>query len=82
MSWNTSCRLSTEDRPEAGPRAAPTARPLVVGVGDCKVSADPQSELVTYALGSCIAVSIWDPVSKVGGLLHFMLPDSAVDRAS
>ncbi len=53
---------------------------LVVGVGDCKVTGDPLAELVTYALGSCIAVAIWDPVSKVSGLLHFMLPDSAVDR--
>ncbi len=82
MSWNTSCRLSTEDRLESSPRVSGAARPLVVGVGDCKVSADPQAELVTYALGSCIAISIWDPVSKVGGMLHFMLPDSAVDRAS
>ncbi|MBI5083894.1 MAG: chemotaxis protein CheD [Acidobacteria bacterium] len=53
---------------------------LVVGVGDCKVTGDPAAELVTYALGSCIAVAIWDPLSKVSGMLHFMLPDSAVDR--
>jgi chemotaxis protein CheD len=51
-------------------------------MGDCKVTGDPEAEIVTYALGSCIAVAIWDPVSRVGGLLHFMLPDSAVDRAS
>ena len=54
--------------------------PIVVGVGDCQVSADPQSVLVTYALGSCIAVMIHDPVSGVGGLLHFMLPESSLDR--
>ncbi len=59
-----------------------TAQALVVGVGDCKITADPESELITYALGSCIAVAIWDPVARVAGLLHFMLPDSAVDRAS
>lgn len=53
---------------------------LVVGVGDCIVSGDDGAELVTYALGSCIAVAIWDPVSHVSGLLHFMLPDSSVDR--
>lgn len=52
---------------------------LVVGVGDCKVTAEP-AEIVTFALGSCIAVVIWDPVSRVGGMLHFMLPDSSVDR--
>jgi len=49
-------------------------------VGDCQVSADPQSVLVTYALGSCIAIMIHDPVAGVGGLLHFMLPESSLDR--
>lgn len=57
-------------------------KPVIVGVGDCKVTADTGSELVTYALGSCIAVAIWDPAARVGGLLHFMLPDSTVDRQS
>lgn len=57
-------------------------KPLVVGVADCKVSGDTSRELVTYALGSCIAVVIWDPGARVGGLLHFMLPDSASDRQS
>lgn len=54
-------------------------RTVVVGIGDCKVTDEPV-EMVTYALGSCIAVVIWDPVARVGGLLHFMLPESAVDR--
>jgi len=49
---------------------------LVVGVGDCKHTLRETDTLVTYALGSCIAVGIWDPVSKVTGLLHFMLPES------
>ncbi len=49
---------------------------LVVGVGDCKHALAESDTLVTYALGSCIAVGIWDPVSKVTGLLHFMLPES------
>jgi len=53
---------------------------LVVGIGDCKVAAAADTELVTYALGSCIAVVIWDPAKRVGGLLHFMLPESSVDR--
>lgn len=53
---------------------------LVVGIGDCKVSDDPQAELVTYALGSCVGVMIHDPVTNVGGLLHFMLPESGIDR--
>jgi chemotaxis protein CheD len=54
---------------------------LVVGVGDCLVSKDPQGTLVTYALGSCIAILIHDPVARVGGLLHYMLPESSIDSA-
>ena len=49
---------------------------LVVGVADCKHTTNTSDTLVTYALGSCIAVGIWDPVSRVSGLLHFMLPES------
>lgn len=57
-------------------------KPVVVGVGDCRLSADPASMLVTYALGSCIAVAIWDPIARVGGMLHFMLPESSAGRES
>jgi chemotaxis protein CheD len=52
---------------------------VVVGISDCKVSNDLDSTLVTYALGSCIAVALYDPASKVGGLLHYMLPESSLD---
>lgn len=54
---------------------------MVVGVADLKVSNQPTDVLVTHALGSCIGVAIYDPVVKVGGILHFMLPDSSLDRA-
>jgi chemotaxis protein CheD len=54
---------------------------VVVGVADCRVTNEPGSSLVTYALGSCIAVAIHDPVSQVAGLLHFMLPESSLDKA-
>jgi len=52
---------------------------IVVGVSDMKICKDPESILVTYSLGSCIGISIYDPVVRVGGLLHFMLPDAALD---
>lgn len=52
---------------------------LTVGVGDCKVSDDGGSVLATYALGSCIAIAIHDPVAAVAGLLHFMLPESSLN---
>lgn len=50
-----------------------------MGISDLKVSDKPQDSLITYALGSCICVAIYDPEVKVGGLLHFMLPDSNLD---
>ena len=54
---------------------------LVVGISDLKVSSNPAEALITYALGSCIAVAVYDPAAKVGGLLHYMLPDSTLDAA-
>jgi chemotaxis protein CheD len=53
-------------------------RQLVVGVGDGGVSRDPDSMLVTYALGSCVAVMLHDPVAKVAGMVHYMLPESSI----
>ncbi len=52
---------------------------LIVGISDLKVSKSPDDVLVTFALGSCIAVAIYDPLIKAGGLLHYMLPDSTLD---
>ncbi|HSJ24559.1 MAG TPA: chemotaxis protein CheD [Longimicrobiales bacterium] len=46
----------------------------VVGIGELKVTGDANALLVTYALGSCLCVIVHDPVAKVGGLLHAMLP--------
>ena len=54
---------------------------LVVGISDIKVSSNPADSMITYALGSCIAVAVYDPAAKVGGLLHYMLPDSTLDAA-
>jgi len=51
---------------------------VVVGMADCQVSRAREDILVTYALGSCIAVAIHDPVAGVGGMLHFMLPESSI----
>jgi chemotaxis protein CheD len=57
---------------------------LIVGMGDMLVSNDASANLVTYSLGSCVGVVIYDPVVKAGGLLHAMLPDSTInlDRAA
>jgi chemotaxis protein CheD len=48
----------------------------VVDIADLAVSGDPTTTLITYSLGSCIGLTIWDPVACVGGMLHYMLPES------
>lgn len=53
---------------------------LIVGVSDMKVSGTNGDELITYSLGSCIGIAIYDPVAKAGGLLHYMLPESVLDK--
>ena len=53
---------------------------LVVGVADLKISNQPQEVVVTHALGSCIGVAVYDPQVKVGGILHYMLPESSLDE--
>ncbi len=62
----------------------PTAnqrRRLVVGVADMKCGQGAESgQIVTHALGSCIGLTVWDPVTKVGGMLHYMLAQ-ANDRS-
>ena len=45
-----------------------------ISIADLSVSSSPQDVLITYALGSCIGVAVYDPKVHVGGLLHYMLP--------
>lgn len=51
----------------------------IVGVADMIVSNNVQETIVTYSLGSCIGLVIYDPAVQVGGLLHYMLPESKID---
>lgn len=46
---------------------------IKVGIADMK-TARMEGVLITYALGSCIGITLYDPVIKLGGLLHIMLP--------
>lgn len=52
---------------------------VIVGVSDCQVSMHADATLVTYALGSCIGLTVYDPQKKAAGMLHYMLPDSSID---
>jgi chemotaxis protein CheD len=50
-----------------------------VGIAELAVSGDPGVVLATYALGSCLGITLWDAEAGVGGLLHVMLPESSLD---
>ena len=56
---------------------------LTVDIADVKVSNDPECVIVTYALGSCIAVMLHDPARRIGGMIHYMLPlsETSPDKA-
>lgn len=53
---------------------------VLVDLADMKLSGNPGGRISTLYLGSCVAVSIYDPAIKVGGILHFLLPDSRIDQ--
>ena len=59
--------------------AAPPRKQLIVGMGDMLASNDASATVVTYSLGSCVGVAIYDPVAHAGGILHAMLPDSNIN---
>ena len=50
---------------------------IKVGMADLKICRAPDA-LITLGLGSCVGIALRDPVTKVGGLAHIMLPDSSI----
>lgn len=54
---------------------------IKVGMADYKVGRNPAS-LISYGLGSCVGIAMFDSVAKVGGLAHIMLPDSTQARSA
>jgi len=56
-------------------------RRILVNVAEAGVSSDPRDVIVTYSLGSCIGVCLYDPAVHVGAMLHYQLPDSKIDKA-
>lgn len=54
---------------------------VTVTISDAKVVSGDDNSLITYSLGSCIGVALYDPMKKIGGLLHFQLPTSTLDSA-
>ncbi|HPU62909.1 MAG TPA: chemotaxis protein CheD [Mobilitalea sp.] len=48
---------------------------IKVGMADANVCVAPDV-ITTLGLGSCVGIVLYDPVSKIAGLAHIMLPDS------
>ena len=62
----------------------PAPNRVVIGIGEMAVSAEKGGRITTHAVGSCIAVCIFDPLAGVAGMLHFLLPEASInpDRAT
>ena len=54
-------------------------RNVIVQVSDARISQNQETRLVTYSLGSCIAVCLYDPTCRLGGMIHYQLPSSQMD---
>ena len=52
---------------------------IKVGMADLKTCVSPDG-LTTLGLGSCVGIALRDPITKVGGMVHVMLPDSTAIR--
>lgn len=52
---------------------------ITVDISGMQLSRNPSDVIVTYSLGSCVGVTLYDPVAKVGGMIHCMLPLSKID---
>lgn len=55
------------------------SKTVTVGIADLNVVRSPDV-LVTYALGSCAGICLYDPMSKLAGLAHILLPSSSMSR--
>ena len=53
---------------------------IILGVGDYGASNNPQDDIKTFALGSCVSVIFLDPQTRSVGMAHIALPDSAINK--
>jgi chemotaxis protein CheD len=73
-------------RPQAAAKTAPYEAGRdgilrVVDIAAMLISDNPNDVLVTYSLGSCVGLSLYDPELRLGGIIHCMLPLSSIDKA-
>jgi chemotaxis protein CheD len=48
-----------------------------IGMGEMKVTNDPSVSLCCVGLGSCIGFCVYDPIARIGGMAHMVLPQQA-----
>lgn len=53
---------------------------LVVGISEMRLSRDPEEVIVTYSLGSCLGVTVYDPKARIGAMVHCLLPTAVHAR--
>ncbi len=58
---------------------AAAGRETLVRVADAQVARE-DGLLVTLGLGSCVAIVLHDPVAKIGGMAHILLPSATLSR--
>ncbi len=52
-----------------------------IGIGEYAISNDPEELLKSFALGSCVAIMVYDMENRIAALAHIALPDSSVNMA-
>lgn len=52
---------------------------IILGIGDYAVTNQLDDRIKTFALGSCVALTLYSPVRKVLAMVHIALPHSGID---
>jgi chemotaxis protein CheD len=53
---------------------------LSVGLAEMKFSRTPGDLIIAHGLGSCVGVALYDKLSRLGGMVHVVLPDSTIQH--
>ena len=77
----SSLGVSVEEGRQKQKKGSRMSEIIKVGMADLKTCVSPDG-VTTLGLGSCVGIAIRDPVTKIGGLAHIMLPDSTTIRNS
>ncbi len=52
---------------------------ITVGIGEARLSSCTGDKITTFSLGSCLGLTVYDPVTKVGGMIHCQLPNAKLN---